>query len=84
MADDVTGNDFPIHGAFKIDENQVRGHVDHVVRESVEQTLNGLLEAETTISMIKRNHDGYLRARTAVGREMEMMFKIVLHNLMVV
>ncbi|MEO0425651.1 MAG: IS256 family transposase [Pseudomonadota bacterium] len=46
MTDDVTGNDSPIQGAFKIDEAQVRGHVDRVVRESVEQTLNGLLEAE--------------------------------------
>ena len=41
-------------------------------------------QAETTISMIKRNLGGYLRARTAVGREMEMMFKVVVHNLMVV
>ena len=46
MEDDVTSNDAPIQGAFKIDEAQVRGHVDRVVRESVEQTLNGLLEAE--------------------------------------
>ncbi|MEO0425793.1 MAG: IS256 family transposase [Pseudomonadota bacterium] len=46
MEDDVTGNDSPIQGAFKIDEDQVRGHVDRVVRESVEQTLNGLLDAE--------------------------------------
>jgi len=41
-------------------------------------------QAETTISMIKRNLGGYLRARTAVGREMEMMFRVVVHNLMVV
>lgn len=41
-------------------------------------------QAETTISMIKRNLGGYLRARTRVGREMEMMFKVVVHNLMVV
>jgi transposase-like protein len=30
----------------QIDEQQVRGHVDEVVRRSVEETLNGLLEAE--------------------------------------
>lgn len=30
----------------QIDEAQVRGHVDEVVRRSVEETLNGLLEAE--------------------------------------
>ncbi len=29
-----------------IDEGQIRSHVDQVVRESVEQTLNGLLDAE--------------------------------------
>ena len=46
MTDDVTSNDGPIQGAFRIDEAQVRGHVDRVVRESVEQTLNGLLDAE--------------------------------------
>jgi len=31
---------------IKIDEGKVRQHVDEVVRTSVEQTLNGLLEAE--------------------------------------
>ena len=31
---------------IQIDELQVRGHVDAVVRRSVEETLNGLLEAE--------------------------------------
>lgn len=30
----------------QIDQEQVRGHVDAVVRRSVEETLNGLLEAE--------------------------------------
>jgi hypothetical protein len=41
-------------------------------------------QAETTISMIKRNLGGYLRARTSHRREMEMMFKVVVHNLKVV
>ena len=31
---------------IKIDEGKVRQHVDEVVRTSVEETLNGLLEAE--------------------------------------
>jgi putative transposase len=31
---------------IKIDEGKVRQHVEEVVRQSVEQTLNGLLEAE--------------------------------------
>jgi putative transposase len=35
-----------IGSMVQIDEEQVRGHVDAVVRRSVEETLNGLLEAE--------------------------------------
>jgi transposase-like protein len=31
---------------LQIDENKLQGHVDQVVRGAVEQTLNGLLEAE--------------------------------------
>lgn len=46
MKNDVTVKDAPIQGAFRIDEAQVRGHVDKLVRQSVEQTLNSLLEAE--------------------------------------
>jgi putative transposase len=30
----------------QVDEAQVRSHVEEVVRRSVEETLNGLLEAE--------------------------------------
>ena len=30
----------------QVDEAKIRGHVDEVVRTSVEETLNGLLEAE--------------------------------------
>jgi len=33
--------------AFRIDVDKVRCHVDQIVLQSVEQTLNGLLEAET-------------------------------------
>ena len=44
--DDVIATDRGMKEAFRIDEAKVRGHVDQVVRESVEQTLNGLLEAE--------------------------------------
>ena len=33
-------------GVIKIEEEKIRSHVDQVVRETVEQTLNGLLEAE--------------------------------------
>ena len=44
--DDVAGTGRGMKDAFKIDDAQVRGHVDRIVVESVEQTLNGLLEAE--------------------------------------
>jgi len=43
---DVTATESGMKAAFRIDEAKVRGHVDRVVRESVEQTLNGLLDAE--------------------------------------
>ena len=35
-----------IKNMIQVDEDQVRVHVDEVVRESVEETLNGLLDAE--------------------------------------
>jgi transposase-like protein len=46
MEADVNATDRGMKEAFRIDEAKVRGHVDQVVRESVEQTLNSLLEAE--------------------------------------
>ena len=33
-------------GIIQLDEGKVRAHLDNVVRETVEQTLNALLEAE--------------------------------------
>lgn len=33
-------------GVVRIEESKLRGHVEQVVRSSVEETLNGLLEAE--------------------------------------
>lgn len=41
-----TGRVEPLGGAFSVDAGQVRAHLDRIVRESVEQTLNGLLDAE--------------------------------------
>jgi putative transposase len=35
-----------LEGVIRIEESKIRSHVDAVVRETVEQTLNGLLEAE--------------------------------------
>lgn len=43
------GSDVGMKEVFRIDEAKVRGHVDRVVRESVEQTLNELLEAEAQV-----------------------------------
>src|SRR6202007_2416985 len=41
------GDDTPAPiGAVQVDEAKLRGHVDEVVRSSVEETLNGLLDAE--------------------------------------
>jgi putative transposase len=33
-------------GALRVDEGKLRNHVDEVVRSSVEERLNGLLDAE--------------------------------------
>ena len=35
-----------LEGVIRVDESEIRSHVDEVVRQSVEETLNGLLEAE--------------------------------------
>jgi putative transposase len=43
MAED---NSAPLTGAIRIDDQQLRGHIDEVVRLSVEETLNGLPDAE--------------------------------------
>ena len=39
----------------KIDEAQLRGHVDEVVRSSVEETLNAMLDAEADQLARERN-----------------------------
>jgi transposase-like protein len=39
-------NGVSLEGAIRVDETQVRAHVDEMVRRTVEQTLNGLLDAE--------------------------------------
>ena len=36
----------PVSNVISIDEERVRGHLDRIVRSSVEETLNGLLDAE--------------------------------------
>lgn len=44
--DDGTGSQHGMEQIFKVDEEKIRGHVDQVVRASVEETLNALLDAE--------------------------------------
>lgn len=44
VADETKVADVP--RLIRIDEDQLRGHVDQVVRESVEETLNTMLDAE--------------------------------------
>ena len=39
-------NSAPLTGAIRVDEQQIRGHIDEAVRSSVEETLNALLDAE--------------------------------------
>lgn len=41
-----SGSDENFAGVIRIEEGKIRSHVDQVVRETVEQTLNGLLQAE--------------------------------------
>ena len=43
MTEDTT---IGIDGAIRVDQQQLRGHIDEAVRSSVEETLNGLLDAE--------------------------------------
>src|SRR5690242_12887084 len=44
MQEDSTVTD--IKGTLKVDEEKLRGHINEVVRGSVEETLNALLDAE--------------------------------------
>jgi putative transposase len=44
VAGSASGGNF--EGVIRIEEEKIRLHVDEVVRETVEKTLNGLLEAE--------------------------------------
>ena len=43
MTDDSTK---PLSKVIRIDESEIRGHLDEMVRGTVEETLNGLLDAE--------------------------------------
>jgi putative transposase len=42
----VEDNSASLRGAIRVDDQQIRGHIDEAVRSSVEETLNALLDAE--------------------------------------
>ncbi len=61
---DVSGSSRGMEQAFRIDEAKVRSHVDQVVVQSVEETLNGLLNAEAEALCQARRYE-----RTDVRRD---------------
>lgn len=66
VADETKGGDF--REVIRIDEDQLKGHVAEVVRQSVEETLNGLLEAEAdAICGAKRYERSMERLDTRAG-----------------
>ena len=46
MSKKVTKDRVEINNAIEVNEEQIKGHLNELVRQSVEDTLNGLLEAE--------------------------------------
>ena len=64
-------NEKAISGAIKIDEKEIRTHLDGLVRQSVEDTLNALLNAEADAicqaSRYQRSPDLQVRS-SLVGR----------------
>src|SRR5262245_19303097 len=44
-----SGSGENLEGVIRIEEGRIRSHVDQVVRETVEETLNGLLDAEADV-----------------------------------
>lgn len=66
--DDGTVAQDGMEQAFRIDEAKIRGHVDQVVRQSVEETLNGLLDAEAdALCNAKRYEHSAERVDTRAG-----------------
>ena len=53
---------------IRIDEGKVRQHVEEVVRKSVEETLNGLLEAEADELCGAKRYERNARAAGHAGR----------------
>ena len=65
MSDDTTKD---LRGTIRVDEGQLQGHVDEVVRTSVEETLNAMLEAEADqLCKAQRDERSPERADTRAG-----------------
>jgi len=45
----------PLANVITIDDERIRGHLDRVVRGTVEETLNALLDAEAAIAYVMRS-----------------------------
>jgi transposase-like protein len=57
-----------LEGVIRVDESEIRSHIDGVVRQSVEETLNGLLDAEADqLCGAKRYERSADRADTRAG-----------------
>jgi len=64
----VTKKDVGLKQILKVDETAVQSHLDEVVRQSVEDTLNGLLDAEADhLCQAKRYERNPDRADTRAG-----------------
>ena len=46
MTEDITPIPAALNNVIKIDDERIRGHLDRVVRGTVEETLNALLDVE--------------------------------------
>ena len=67
MSDDITND---LRGTIQVDEGQLQGPVDAVVRTSVEETLNALLEAEADQLCRAQRYEGAPeRADTRAGHD---------------
>ena len=75
MHDCITeGSGAKLEGVIRVDESEIRSHVDQVVRASVEETLNGLLEAEAEqLCQAKRYERSADRADTRAGHYKRML-----------
>src|SRR5205823_11306010 len=71
----------PLEGAIRVDEKQLRGHIDEAVRSSVEETLNALLDAEAEqICRIQRSEEHTSELQSLVYLVCGLLFEINYHQ----